>query len=90
MLTFQIRHNQPGTGDHEVPYNSAEFRFLRFVRGWFPGDCRVLREGEDASTPNGLVAFVKELGLADNLRQEVLATLKKDGRVRVNTYPVIS
>ena len=34
---------------------------------------------------DGLIAFIKELGLADDLRKEVLATLKKDGRVRVNT-----
>src|SRR5262249_11690790 len=81
MLTFQIRHNQPGTGDREVPFNGGEFRFVRVVRGWFPGDCHVLREGEDVSTPNGLLAFIKELGLAEDLRKEVLATLKKDGRV---------
>jgi len=34
---------------------------------------------------DGLIAFIKELGLADDLRKEVLAALKKDGRVRVNT-----
>jgi hypothetical protein len=85
MQTFQIRHNVAGTGDREVPYNGGEFRFVRVIGGWFPGDCHFLRDGEDASTPNGLVAFIKELGLADDLRKEVLATLKKDGQVRVNT-----
>jgi hypothetical protein len=85
MQTFQVRHNLAGTGDREAPYNGGEFRFVRVVRGWFPGDCHVLRDGEDARTPNGLVAFSKELGLADDLRKEVLATLKKDGRVRINT-----
>src|SRR5262249_23680191 len=84
MQTFQIRHNQPGTGDREVPCNGGEFRFVRVVRGWFPGDCHVLREGEDVSTPNALLAFIKERGLGDYRRKEVLATLKKAGRVRVN------
>jgi hypothetical protein len=86
MQTFQIRHNVAGTGDREVPYNGGEFRFVRVVQGWFPGDCHVRRDDEDASTPNGLVAFAKELDLADDLRNEVLATLKKAGRVRINTH----
>ena len=49
-----------------------------------PGDY-VLCDEQDTSTPNGLVAFIKELGLGDDLRKEVLATLKKDGRVRVSS-----
>jgi hypothetical protein len=85
MQTFQIRHNVAGTGDREVPHSGGDFRFVRVVRGWFPGDCHVLRDDEDVNTPNGLVAFIKELGLADDLRNEVLATLKNDGRVRINT-----
>jgi hypothetical protein len=64
MQTFQVRHNLAGTGDREVPYNGGEFRFVRVVRGWFPGAVDRVALSADRRRPftsnsNGTVSVIE-------------------------------